>query len=260
MKKYLKIFVKIVSYNLKQQMEYRTNFLLSIPVHLSWTIKEVIVIHVLYDYTDIILGWKKDEFIFLLGTYFIIDSIVSCIILPNLQNLSECIRDGFFDHVLLKPIDSEFYTLTYTFNIGVVFAALVGVILNIYACINIEIEISLFLLCGYLFFVFFGIIIFSSVIIIFALPVFKTIKIDYIRNVFICIANIARKPTDIFPNYIKKGLYICTIGFISYVPTCFILGKLDFEICCISIPVAVFLLVLNRKLWKKGVKAYVSIS
>lgn len=260
MKKYIKLFFKIMSHNLKQQMQYRANFLLSIPVHLSWTVKEVIVIFVLYDYTDIVLGWKKNEFIFLLGTYYIIDSIVSCIILPNLQNLSEHIRVGLFDHVLLKPIDNQFYTLTYSFNMGVITAALVGAILDIYACVSIGLKIALIPLCGYLLFVFTGTIIFASILIIVALPVFKTVRIDYIRNVFICIANAARKPIDIFPNYIKKGLYISSITFISYVPTCFALGKLDLKICCLSIPVALFLLFLNRKLWKRSVEDYVSIS
>lgn len=47
MRKYARLFLKIISYNLKQQMQFRANFLLSIPVHLSWTVKEVIVIYIL---------------------------------------------------------------------------------------------------------------------------------------------------------------------------------------------------------------------
>lgn len=190
-------------------MQFRANFLLSIPVHLAWTVKEVIVIYILYNYTDIIMGWKKNEFIFLPGTYFIIDSIVSCIILPDLQNLSEHIRTGFFDHVLLKPMDNQFYTLTYFFNMGVIAAALVGIFLVIYAGIEMDLKIIIFSLCGYLVFVLSGIVIFASILIIAAIPVCKTVKIDYIRNVFICIANVARKPVSIFPDQIKKVLYGC---------------------------------------------------
>jgi ABC-type uncharacterized transport system, permease component len=260
MRKYARLFLKIISYNLKQQMQFRANFLLSIPVHLSWTVKEVIVIYILYNYTDIILGWKKNEFIFLLGTYFIIDSIVSCIILPNLQNLSEHIRAGFFDHVLLKPMDSQFYTLTYFFNMGVMAAALVGIFLVMYAGIGMNLKMTIFSLLGYLIFVLSGIVIFASILIIAAVPVFKTVKIDYIRNVFICIANVARKPISIFPDQIKKALYGCSIAFISYIPSCFALGKLGFKSCCLSIPVAIVLLFVNRKLWKKGIESYVSIS
>ena len=115
-------------------------------------------------------------------------------------------------------------------------------------------------LLGYLIIVLSVIVIFASILIIAAVPDFKTVKIDYIRNVFICIANVARKPISIFPDQIKKALYGCSIAFISYIPSCFALGKLGFKSCCLSIPVAIVLLFVNRKLWKKGIESYVSIS
>ncbi len=92
---------------------------------------------------------------------------------------------------------------------GVIAAALVGIFLVIYAGIEMDLKITIFSLCGYLVFVLSGIVIFASILIIAAIPVFKTVKIDYIRNVLICIANVARKPVSIFPDQIKKVLYGC---------------------------------------------------
>ena len=258
--KYIKLFGEMVVFNLKVQMQYRVNFLLQLPFHLSWTLKEVIVIFLMYRYTDSILTWSKYEYIFLLGTYFVVDSIFSCILLPNLSNLSSQLVNGTFDHILLKPIDSQFYTMTYELNIGVLFAMLLGFILVIWSGIEIGLSVSIGRVLIYLLFVLAGIVIYGALLFICAVPAFKVIKIDYIRNVFLCIANISRKPLEVFPDMVVKLLYVLPIAFISYVPACYYMGKLDLKIGLISILVAAFLWGVSRILWKMGIRQYVSVT
>lgn len=258
--RYISLFLKMVVFNLKIQMQYRVNFLMQLPFHLSWTLKEVIVIFLMYRYTDYILTWEKYEYIFLLGTYFIVDSIFSCILLPNLSNLSSQLVDGTFDHILLKPIDSQFYTMTYELNIGVLFAMLLGFILVIWSGIKIGLAVSIVKILIYLILVIAGIAIYGSLLFICSVPAFKVIKIDYIRNVFLCIANVSRKPLDVFPDVIKKLLYILPVAYISYVPAGYYMGKLNLMLCLSSLPMAVFLWILSRVLWKIGIRQYVSVT
>ena len=258
--RYIRLLLKLFKYNLKLQMQYRANFLLSIPMHLSWTIKEVLVVFILYQYTQSIYGWDKYEFIFLLGTYFLIDSLFSCMLLPNLSNLSQQIQDGTFDHILLKPIDSQFYTMTYSFNMGVLSALAVGFFLIIYASFHITFSLSPLRILLYVLLMVSGIIIYACILFICASLSFKTVKADYIRNIFVGIANIARKPISIFPKAIQDILYLIPIAYIAYIPACYYLGKIDIVKCLISFPVSFLFSLICRFIWNRSVDDYTSIS
>ncbi len=258
--KYLRLFGKMAGFNLKVQMQYRVNFLLQLPFHLSWTLKEVVVIFLMYRYTDRILTWDRYEYIFLLGTYFVADSIFSCILLPNLSNLSAQLVNGTFDHILLKPIDSQFYTMTYEMGIGVLFAMLLGFVLVIWSGVRVGLPASAGRVLAYLLFLVAGIAIYGALLFICAVPVFCLIRIDYIHNIFLCIANISRKPLEVFPDLVVKLLYVIPVAFISYVPACCYLGKLDLKVGAVSVFAAALLWRLARALWKMGVRRYVSVS
>lgn len=257
--KYLRLYFKIVKYNINVQMQYKTNFLLSIPLHLAWTLKEVIVTLLLYNYTDNILGWNKYEFFFLLGTYFIADSVFSSILLPNINTLSNKIRDGSLDYVLMKPMDSQFMVLTNEFNVGLFSSFLLGIILIVISSCSLMIDFNLFILLGYILLTVNGIIIFSCIIFIFASFSFKTIKTDYIRSLFVTIANIGRKPIDIFPKFLQKLLFIFPVAFIAYVPSCFYLNKLG-ALSFLGLPISIIFIIISRKLWKFNLKHYTSAS
>ena len=255
--KYIGLFGKMAAFNLKVQMQYRVNFLLQLPFHLSWTLKEVVVIFLMYRYTDCILTWDRYEYIFLLGTYFVADSIFSCILLPNLSNLSAQLVNGTFDHILLKPIDSQFYTMTYEMGIGVLFAMLLGFVLVVWSGVRVGPPASAGRVLAYLLFLLAGIAIYGALLFICAVPVFCLIRIDYIQNIFLCIANISRKPLEVFPDLV---LYVIPVAFISYVPACCYLGKLELRTGAAAVFVAVILWRIARVLWKRGIRRYVSVS
>lgn len=65
-----------------------------LPVNLVWTMEEVLITFILYNYTDTMMGWGKYALILLLGTCFIVDSLFTSVLLPNLTDLSDNIRTG----------------------------------------------------------------------------------------------------------------------------------------------------------------------
>ena len=144
MKRYGKIFVRLLRYSIINQMQYRANFLMMLPAQLAWTMQEVLFAVIIYGHTDQIWNWSKYEMIVLLGTYIMVDSLVTGVILNNLVTLSEKIRTGQLDFFLLKPIDSQFLVAIHYFDLGFIYGFLIGLILIVIGVIKLHLRLHVF--------------------------------------------------------------------------------------------------------------------
>ncbi len=260
MLRYFKLFGKFFRYSIITQMQYRGNFLLMIPVHLAWTLQEVILAAVLYLYTDRIYNWTKYEFLLILGTYFIVDSLFSSVLLPNLNELSDRIRTGEMDFFILKPVDTQFLVFTYRVDLGLVFAFSIGVFFILYSLAHLHLAINLLAVALYILLVANGAIVFASIIFILSSFVFQTIKIDYVQNIFLTFAQFARKPFDIYPSVLRYFMmFVIPLGFIAYVPAGFLLGKIKY-LWSLSFVITPLLFSISRVIWKQMIKSYGSAS
>lgn len=260
MLRYFNLFGKLFRYSIITQMQYRGNFFLMIPVHLVWTLQEIVLATALYLYTDKIYSWTKYEFILILGTYFIVDSLFSSVILPNLNELSDRIRTGEMDFFILKPIDTQFLVFTYQVDLGLVFAFGIGVFFILYSLAHLHLPLDLLTVLLYMLLTANGVIIFASITFIISSFAFKTIKIDYTHNIFLTFAQFARKPFDIYPAILRYiMIFVIPLGFIAYIPAGFLLGKIRY-LWSLSFVITPLLFLISRLVWNQLIKNYGSSS
>lgn len=256
MRRYLHIFLKCFKFSLVNQMQYKFNFLLMLPVNLVWTMEEILITFILFNYTDTMQGWGKYEFILLIGTYFIVDSLFTSVLLPNIQELSEKIRTGNLDFFLLKPIDTQFLALTHRVDVGLVYAFTIGVAVVTISLLHLDVGWAPLRLLVYILFVINGALCFASIVFILGSFAFKTVKVDYVGSIFLTFAQFCKKPIDIYPALIKKVmLYLIPLGFVSYVPAAFLLNKIGY-MWCLSFLVTPLLFWISRKVWTMLLRDY----
>jgi ABC-2 type transport system permease protein len=262
MGRYIRLIGKLFRYSIILEMQYRANFLIMLPVHLAWTLQEVFTVLIIYLYTDNVWGWSKYEIILLVGTYFIVDSLLTSVVFPNINALSEKIRTGQLDFFILKPIDSQFLVLTYKINLSLIYAFAVGVVLVCIALNNLNaVVITPINFVMYLLLLINGFLIFAFILYMIASLAFWTVQIDYVRDIFVTFAQFARKPFEIYPKLLRQiVIYIIPLAFIAYVPAGLLLGKLSPLWCSISFVFTPILFILSRKMWHFSLKAYESVS
>lgn len=260
MKRYGKIFVRLLRYSIINQMQYRANFLMMLPAQLAWTMQEVLFAVIIYGHTNQIWNWSKYEMIVLLGTYIMVDSLVTGVILNNLVTLSEKIRTGQLDFFLLKPIDSQFLVAIHYFDLGFIYGFLIGLILIFIGVIKLHLRLHVFHLLLYVFLIFNGFILFSSLLFSLGSLSFRTVRINYIGNLFLTLAQFSRRPFEIYPAILRHMMmFVIPVGFIAYVPAGYILGKIQ-HIWCWSFVLGPAFFLLSRQIWKRSLKAYNSAS
>src|SRR5882672_2040610 len=108
LKRYLSIYAALWQNSVMGVSIKKNNFLLWIFVELLWFGLQLSLIGVLYLHTDHIGSWTKWQVVMLIGASHFIQQIFQAFFLINCTNLSELIRTGKMDFLLLLPVNTRF--------------------------------------------------------------------------------------------------------------------------------------------------------
>src|SRR5229473_1535231 len=106
--RYVSIYSALWRNSVTRELIFKSNFLLWIFVELLWFGLQLSLIGVLYLHTDHIGTWTKWQVVMLIGASHFIQQIFQAFFLINCTNLSELIRTGKMDFLLLLPVNTRF--------------------------------------------------------------------------------------------------------------------------------------------------------
>src|ERR1035438_2547088 len=106
--RYLSVYRPVWRPSVAREMSFKSNFLLWIVVELLWLGLQLSFIGVLYLHTEHIGTWTKWEVVLLIGASHFIQQIFQAFFLINCTNLSELVRTGKLDFLLLLPVNTRF--------------------------------------------------------------------------------------------------------------------------------------------------------
>src|SRR5436189_5013292 len=116
--RYWGIYTALWKNSVTREMIFKSNFLLWIFVEVLWFGLQLSFIGVLYLHTDHIGTWTKWQVVMLTGASHFIQQIFQAFFLINCTNLSELIRTGKLDFLLLLPANSRFLILLRQVDLG----------------------------------------------------------------------------------------------------------------------------------------------
>jgi len=97
--------------SLVRDMTFRGNFLIEAVTSMSWVLLNLAFYVLIFEYTPMIgagTGWDKYAFYVFFATGLLINSLVQTFFMTNADELSDLIRTGTLDFILLKPMDTQF--------------------------------------------------------------------------------------------------------------------------------------------------------
>src|SRR5215475_2015538 len=106
--RYTGIYAALWKNSVTREMIFKSNFLLWIVVEFLWFGLQLGFIGVLYLHTDHIGTWTKWQVVALIGASHFIQQIFQAFFLINCTNLSELVRTGKLDFLLLLPVNTRF--------------------------------------------------------------------------------------------------------------------------------------------------------
>src|SRR6266498_3505393 len=227
LKRYLTIYAALWKNSVVREMSFKANFLLWIFVELLWFALQLTFFVVIYSHTDRIGTWSKWQVVMLLGGSHFIQQIFSAIFLTNCTQLSELIRTGKLDFMLLLPVNTRFMISFRQVDLGGLVNAASAVAVMIYAGRQLHLSPGWGQITGFALLAGVGIVIHYSLMFLLASVSFWTVRAQGIVWGYYNLFNIARLPDEAFRGLFKAFFtFALPMLLISNVPVKLLVQKL----------------------------------
>lgn len=259
--KYLHLIWHFFKNTLLRELEFRTHFLITTLESTGWIIFSLLMVKIVYVYTDNLAGYSEVEALLIYGIFRLITAIFSFTAQYNLQNLPELIRTGELDFYLLRPVPAQFLISFRYFSLSNIVGIFTGLVLLIYALSNLSTDLSPFRLLFFILLIISGLVILYSLYLMLVTLSFWITKLTALRQLYDIIRNPGRFPIDIYKGFFHVLLmYIIPIGIIFTLPGKFLIKTNNILDVVLSIFFAILFFVISRLFWSISIKRYSSAS
>lgn len=248
--------------NLQNEMAYRPSFFLAVIGKTTRMLILLLFFQVIYFNTPLLAGWKYEEIFLLVLTFLTVESIVISTFHRSLSYyLPDLLKKGEFDFLLIKPINTFFYTAFRIIDAMDLTSSLLIIYLWFYYFTHYHPQLTLLSVLVYLILILVSIIFILSLLTIIASTAFWTINATGLGRFFEDLVRVGRFPTDIFRGFFSFiFLYILPIGIIATAPTKALLGVNNWLYLGYAILFTGALFLISRKVWNYALKHYSSAS
>jgi ABC-2 type transport system permease protein len=261
-RRYLGIYGALLKNSVTREMMFKTNFVLWLVVEFLWFGLQLSFISVLYLHTETIGTWTKWQVVLLTGASFFIQQIFQAFFLVNLVNLSELVRSGKLDFLLLVPANTRFIVSFRQLDLGAFINAASAAAVMIYAASKLQLTPTWVQLGGFLGLCLAGIAIHYSLMFLLASISFWTVRAQGIVWGYYNLFNIARMPDEAFRGVFRAVFtFVLPMLLVSNVPARVLTDKIsEPEPVLLLLLIALVCFALSEAGWRASIKRYTSAS
>jgi len=260
-RRYFRIYAALWKNSVAREMSFKTNFLMWIVVELLWFGLQLSFIGVLYLHTDHIGTWTKWQVVMLIGASHLIQQIFQAFFLINCTNLSELVRTGKLDFLLLLPVNTRFVVSLRQVDLGAFVNALGALGVMIYAACQLNLVPTFLQVMGFLVLCLAGVLIHYSLMFLLASISFWTVRAQGIVWGYYNLFQIARMPDEAFRGLFKAFFtFAIPMLLVSNVPVRLLVNKFSVRYLFLLLAMSVVCFVVSEFGWRASVKRYTSAS
>jgi len=261
-KRHLSVYAMLWRNSLVREMTFKTNFILWIVVELCWFALQLTFISVIFLHTENIAGWSKWQVVMLIGAAHFIQEIFQALFLINCTNLSELVRTGKLDFLLLLPVNTRFLVSVRQVDLGSFVNAAIALGVMVYAARQLEFVPSALQIAIFLVLCVAGIVIHYSLMFLLATISFWTVRAQGIVWAYYNLFNVSRLPDSAFRGWFKVVFtFALPMLLVSNIPVRALTDRLEspFDIPLL-LGLSLVCLVLSELGWRFSVRHYTSAS
>src|SRR5262245_41301836 len=198
LKRYAGIYAALWKNSVTRELMFKSNFLMWIVVELLWFALQLSFMSVLYLHTERIGSWTKWQVVLLIGASHLIQQLFQAFFLINCTNLSELVRTGKLDFLLLLPINTRFVVSLRQVDLGAFVNACFAIAVMGYGARQLHLAPTPWQVLGFLSLAATGVLIHYSLMFLLAAISFWTVRAQGIVWGYYNLFNIARLPDEAF--------------------------------------------------------------
>ncbi len=263
LKRYLYIYAALWRNSVVREMGFKSNFILWIFVELLWFGLQLCFIGVIYLHTDHIGTWTKWQVVMLVGASHFIQQIFQAFFLTNCVQLSELIRTGRLDFMMLLPINTRFLISLRQVDLGGFVNASSALAVMGYAAKQMHLIPTAMQVVGFFLLCVAGILIHYSLMFLLTTVAFWTVRAQGIVWGYYNLFQISRLPDAAFDRGFFKAFFMFALPMllVANVPVKLLTQRLDssFEMLLLVVMTGVCF-IASELFWKFSIRRYTSAS
>jgi ABC-2 type transport system permease protein len=262
LRRYLGIYSALWKNSVTREINFKSNFLLWIFVELLWFGLQLCLISVLYLHTESIGTWTQWQVVLLVGASHFIQQIFQAFFLINCTNLSELVRSGKLDFLLLLPVNTRFVVSLRQVDLGAFVNAATAVGVMSYAAGKMHLTPSGAQMLCFLLLCLAGVLIHYSLMFLLASISFWTVRAQGIVWGYYNLFNIARLPDEAFPRLFRAFFtFAVPMLLVSNVPARLLSDKLASpQPVLLLLAMSLTCLAVSEWGWRASIRRYTSAS
>jgi ABC-2 type transport system permease protein len=262
LRRYAGIYLALWRNSVVREMGFKTNFLLWILVEFLWFALQVAFIGVIYSHTDRIGDWTQWEVVLLVAVSHFIQQIFTALFLSNCVEISEYIRTGKLDFMLLLPVNTRFIVSLRKVDLGGFVNAASAVAVMYYCLQRLDRHPGAAQIAGFLLLCVAGLLIHYSLLFLLSCISFWTVRAQGIIWGYYNLFNISRLPDAAFRGFFKALFtYVLPMLLVANVPAKVMLARLSSPLeMLLLVALALACLVASEAFWRFSLSRYTSAS
>lgn len=259
--RYLRLLSVFYKNSVLKELEYRVNFIANVFMSVFWFVWAIVGVSVFFLHRDKMGDWTFPEVLMVVALFTLFNGIMESLFRPNVGAVIEQIRDGTFDFVLTKPVNSQFIASLRNVIVWRLVDVAIGIVLIAYALGQLQVMPALWQIGFFVVMILSGAVITYSLWLIMVSFAFWFVKIDNITELFYAFYEAGRYPVTIYRGVVRALLtFVIPIAFVTTFPASALLGRIDQTTTLIGFAFAIGLFVASNRFWNFAVTHYSSAS
>ncbi len=263
LRRYLRTVLRFWGASLAADMEYRLNFTVATLAALTSLVGSVFTLSLFFRAGDgaTLGGWTWAQALIVMGIYTLVAGIQSAVMTPNRMRVTEYVREGTLDFVLLKPIDSQFWLSTHKFSLFGLPNVVFGLGLIAYAAAHVDPPLSLGGVLLGLPLVALGVLVLYGIGFMLCTLTIWFVKMWNITIAMQELVEAGKYPLSAYPlGYQVFFTFVLPVAFITTVPAEHMLGRGTAGWWLAAAGVTLVVLLIARAFWQFALRSYTSAS
>jgi ABC-2 type transport system permease protein len=258
--RYLRILRVCFLNSIQLELEYRASFAIHVFDSLLGVGAGLAVIFALFEQGAALGGWTFTETLVLFGVFSIAQGVIEIVLMQSLGRVSEHIKMGSMDYMLLKPVNLQFLVSVREWNLWGLPDLLLGFGIVLYGmeangtltAANLMLFVPLLLS---------GMVVFYALAAIVTVTSFWSVQAGNAYFILYSIVGASRYPIGVYPPWLRFIFtFVAPIAFVTTVPASAAIGRLDWSMALGSFVAASIALGLSALIWRLAARSYTSAS
>ncbi|MCM3635821.1 ABC transporter permease [Paenibacillus camelliae] len=220
-----RLFGKLVRLLLKERMEYRGDFILSIFSQIVAYAGDYIVIWLFIKKFNTIAGWTWPEIAFLYSLGLITYALGASFSFVQMRELENQVKKGTFDSLLIKPVNPYFYVISRGFNLAYIAHISISGCVLIWAMIELNMNWTISDYLYLILVIISGAMIQAGILTVIGAFSFIWVRTNFMFTLFFRLKDFISYPLPIFGTFIQILLtVVIPLAFVNYYPASYLMS------------------------------------